>query len=542
MLSVRFTKLFPAAACTLFLLTGAAFVPRLGIQNDEALFAGALLPPRAEEYKLHLGRYQVPLMLMPYVGTVKAFLYRPMIRAFGTGVWATRLPMLLAAAASIWIFYLLMLRVAGDRAAVISTGLLSVDSMYLLSAGFDWGPVALQHLLLVGGMLLLVRFWQERRELALAGGFFLFGLAIWDKAVVVWILSGMGIAALSIYPREIFSVVTLRRTGLAALAFVAGALPLIVYNVNVPGGTFHDTTTFETSNIAHKIVILRKTINGSALFGTLTSDDFDPPQIHPPKTLLERASASVAKLTGYPTANWIPFTLGLALLLSPLSGAPGLRVTVFSVLAMAIAWVQMAVTANAGTSVHHTILLWPFPYVILGVSSATASRRLGRAAPALAVLLILVAGSALAVTNEYYALLVRNGGAVDWTDAIFPLSGYLAREKHSAVYAMDWSIADNLRLLNRGRLPLFFAMDPVLKKEWTEEDRSTMLHMISDPDHVFVSHPSDKEFFKGLSARLVEWAGSQGYRREEVTAISDSYGRPTFEVYRFVKPQVDVPR
>ena len=58
----------------------------------------------------------------------------------------------------------------------------------------------------------------------------------------------------------------------------------------------------------------------------------------------------------------------------------------FRLIAMAVAWVQMAITANTGASVHHTILLWPFPQVVIAVSFASASRRLGRAGiPALAV-------------------------------------------------------------------------------------------------------------------------------------------------------------
>ena len=35
-----------------------------------------------------------------------------------------------------------------------------MDSLYLLTTVFDWGPVALQHLLTVGGILLLVGFYQ----------------------------------------------------------------------------------------------------------------------------------------------------------------------------------------------------------------------------------------------------------------------------------------------------------------------------------------------------------------------------------------------
>jgi uncharacterized membrane protein len=76
---------------------------------------------------------------------------------------------LLAGAATIWLFYRLLRRISGNRAAVFGCALLAADSTFLLTNTFDWGPVALQHLLLVGAILLLVVFYQDNR---LGGAFF----------------------------------------------------------------------------------------------------------------------------------------------------------------------------------------------------------------------------------------------------------------------------------------------------------------------------------------------------------------------------------
>ena len=103
-------------------------------------------------------------MMMSYLGALKAWLYRPIFSLFGIGVWSLREPPLVAGALSVWLFYLLFLRrVAGPRAAaLIGCSLLAADSIYLLTVCFDWGPVAFQHLLLIGGaLLLLLRFYQK---------------------------------------------------------------------------------------------------------------------------------------------------------------------------------------------------------------------------------------------------------------------------------------------------------------------------------------------------------------------------------------------
>src|ERR1019366_7707405 len=132
------------AASLLFLLTGCAFVSLLGIQNDESLFASGIFKPYAVAYKYPWGRAGLPVMLMNYLGTLKSWIYRPIFQRFGAGVWAMRVPMLLAGAASVWLFYLLLRRVAGQRAALFGCGLLATDSLYLLTTCLDWGPVALQ--------------------------------------------------------------------------------------------------------------------------------------------------------------------------------------------------------------------------------------------------------------------------------------------------------------------------------------------------------------------------------------------------------------
>src|ERR1043165_6340109 len=112
------------AACLLFFVTGLAFLRHLGLQNDEALFAGAIYEPKSIAYLVKIGHSRFPLMMMSYLGTVKSWLYKAIFSVFGTGILATRRPMLLSGTVGVWLFYLLLQRVAGRRAAIIGCGLL----------------------------------------------------------------------------------------------------------------------------------------------------------------------------------------------------------------------------------------------------------------------------------------------------------------------------------------------------------------------------------------------------------------------------------
>ena len=522
------------AVCIFFFIAGLIFLPLLGIEDDESLFAQAIYPPRGELYSLRIGHSHLPLMLMSYLGTLKAWLYQPIFRVFGAGIFAFRVPALLAGACSVFLFYLLLRRISGERAALIGCGLLSVDSMYLLTVCFDWGPVALQHLLLVGGMLLLVRFYQTRGYGALAGGFFLFGLAMWDKALAIWLLSGLGAAALLTVPRQILAVVTRRRVAIAALAFTLGALPLLIYNLENRWATFRGNFTPEAGSLASKARFLAGTAGGAGLFGWMMDEEWQTPRPHQPSSVIERASARISALAGNPRHHLLPYCFALALLLAPLARGKELRALLFALIAMAVAWIQMAITANTGASVHHTILLWPLPQMVVAMAFAAASRRLGRAGiPAVALLTAIAMISGALVINEYYNVAFRYGGGQSWTDAIFALSDYLKKAPARTIFCLDWGILDPLRLLQKGKLPVAMGSNEVNQPHMSAAEQDMVLRMISEPANLFVAHTKDFEYFPGVGPKLERFAAAAGFERQPVTTIPDRYGRVVYELYRF---------
>jgi 4-amino-4-deoxy-L-arabinose transferase-like glycosyltransferase len=528
-------NLLPGLTCAFFFCAGLALAPNLGIEDDEALFASAIYRPRAELYQIHIGRSHIPLMLMSYLGALKSLIYKPIFLAFGTGVWALRVPMLLAGTFSVWLFFLLLRRIAGERAAWIGCALLAVDSSYLITVVFDWGPVALQHLFMIGGSLLLVRFYQQREDWALAAGFLLFGLVLWDKALAVWMLSGMGLAAILTLRRQIFDTLTVRRALIAVLAFSLGVLPLAIYNVQNQWGTFHGNLTRDTQGIAAKALFLLNT-ESKGMFGWLTSPNWQTPQPHLPQGLLQRASAGISALAGEPHNFILAWAFGLALLLAPFAGRNALRAITFSVIAMTVAWIQMAINASTGGSVHHTILLWPLPQIIIATSLAAASRRFGRAGmTAIAAVVAVVVASGALVINQYYVETLRFGGAQSWSDGIFALSNYVKDLPAKNFVSLDWGIMEPLRLLHKGRLPLLNGSDPVARPEMTEEDRKGANWLLSEPGNVFITHTKPYEFFPGNSDRLVAFAAQSGLRQQPLATISDRHNRQVYEVFKFVK-------
>jgi hypothetical protein len=529
-------RICAAAAIAFFLLSGMAFIGSLGIEADEALPAGPLYQPKSWYYAWHLGHARIPLMHMSYLGTLKTWIWRPIFQYWGTGVWPLRLPAVLAGAASIWLFYRFLRATVGARAAVIGCAILAADSQYLLTTVFDWGPVAFQHLLIGAGLLLLVKFHRSANSLWLAAGFFFFGLAVWDKMLAVWMLSGLTIGALATVPRQILAAWNWRRLAIAALAFLAGAVPVALSGIHDHFAALRENAGRNVDEVPSKIATLRRTIDGEGLFGFMFAEDGQTPAPRAAANLAERLSAETSQRFGHPRHSLQLYACLLALALTPLARGRDLRAILFALIAMAVAWIQMATTPLAGGSIHHTILLWPLPAMVMAVSFAAASRRLGRAGiPAVAVILAVLVASDVLVTNEYFWKSVRNGGSHTWTDALFPLSADLMAMRPAAVYCADWDIFESLRLLDRGALPLFSGMDPAPAPDMSPVDRRWLLGMIAAPDTVWVTHVPDFEFFPAVRPKLDRFAAAAGFEHRLIEVIGDTHGRPTFELYRFQK-------
>jgi hypothetical protein len=66
------------------------------------------------------------------------------------------------------------------------------------------------------------------------------------------------------------------------------------------------------------------------------------------------------------------------------------------------------------------------------------------------------------------------------------------------------------------------------------QDRGPVERMVADPGAVFIAHTKDFEDFPQVNNKLVKFARGIGYQRQMMAVIPDTYGRPAYEVYRFV--------
>jgi hypothetical protein len=140
------------------------FVPRLGIEVDEAIVTSGIFDHGNPWYSWKFDGSELPIMLLSYLGALKAWLYNGLFLFIAPRPIALRLPMLLLAAGTLWLFFELLDRTMGRKAAWIGTLLLATDTSYLLLNTADYGPVTLQFVFKLAALLLLVRFHKTDRK------------------------------------------------------------------------------------------------------------------------------------------------------------------------------------------------------------------------------------------------------------------------------------------------------------------------------------------------------------------------------------------
>ncbi len=508
----------------LFVLFGLILIPSAGIEYDEGFFTYVFYGPPHPSFSITIFHHVIPLMIGTYAGALKAWLYWPILHVFGPNPYSFRVPVVLAGAAAIVLFFRLAQHLAGSRAALLACLLLATDPSFLLTNTYDWGPVAMEHVLLMSGCLLIF----SRRPVF---GFFVFGLALWNKAVFAWALSGLAAGVAVAYLPELRRFLADRRlVARCACAFIVGALPLIIYNVHSPNATLRTNVQPSVENFHAKLVSLRITLDGSALFGVVVEPDWaDKPKT--PRSIDGRIALWIRKRLGPHDSSLFVYALIFSLLSAPLWWqSAGRRAALFAIAFSVVAFFAMAVTRYTGAA-HHIVLLWPMPHLLAGIAVAALRPRWLMAG----IATVLVTANLL-VINQYLVELDRNGAGRLFTDASYALSESFSDSAGDTIYVVDWNIETSLNFLHRGLLKLVPEW-PTMMDSSIEAQRREVERILQDPRGIFVARVPGLQQYPDAGNRVVALAHSAGYEKRVLRTIEDSNGRPVFEVYRFVVPR-----
>src|ERR1700682_174691 len=99
----RWTQFALIALALAFVTAGMLFVPRLGIEADEAIIANGIYDHGNPWYSWRSEDSELPIMLISYLGALKAWFYNVLFLFTPPRPMVLRLPTLLLAAGSLWL-------------------------------------------------------------------------------------------------------------------------------------------------------------------------------------------------------------------------------------------------------------------------------------------------------------------------------------------------------------------------------------------------------------------------------------------------------
>ena len=204
------------------------------------------------------------------------------------------------------------------------------------------------------------------------------------------------------------------------------------------------------------------------------------------------------------------------------------KLAVFSAGYCVLAWAIMFLVQEAG-SVHHLVLVYPFPHVFVAGSAfgivesvrRPGFRRVLRAVLVLAALLIVVDGVRLAL--GFHVRLARQGERAVWSSAIYDLHESLLKMRPVQTVALDWGIAAQIHFLSRARTPI--------QEYWSMETAPQLPGLLEKPEVLYLGF-AENPGVPGVTPLFQKLVRSRGYDWERVATIADRTGRPMYYVHR----------
>ena len=454
-----------------------------GLHQDEALFLKAINDPAGCAFSMFHGK--VALMIMAYVGTLKAALYVPYLWLVPLSPFTVRFPLMLALVVIAGLSLRFWLRFGSASAVALTAILFIAHPLFVLPIVMDWGPVGLQ--LLLSTLLL----YAVSRN-ALFGAGLLAGFMVWDKAVAVWVLSAVVASAAIFYPAHLRRFFHWR----LAVGFLLGAAPYLYFRWKVPHAMSDLRTELAVSEIWPKLLAARHSLDGSAMLGLLFP--VDEPSTHYGIV----ASLALLALAGLVVRRRLPAFLWAA---------------------TALALGAMMLTGGAGGSIHHHVLVWP----LLAAAACSTLAALPRPRWAVVLSCAFLAYSQLSAWVPYFQAAAL-GPRREWADVTTQVAADLARPGAcpGGVFALDWGLTDNLTALGRGLYRVPMAADDWWRPELPPVQQARAAARAADPQACLLEWADGPPYFTGIRA-----AADAALRERTSRVYLDRRRRPIIRIF-----------
>jgi hypothetical protein len=439
------------AACVLIVIaTYRIELP--GLCMDEVDFVNAARGA-PDNTMIHMRIGSVPLLIMPYLGALKAWVYAPVFRILGVSALTIRLPAILIAAVTLLILFQLMRSQLGAVWAIIAVWLMAIDPANLFPSKLDWGPTVLMHFF-EAAIFALWFSYRDKPKLSKILLIFICGaLGFFDKFNFIWVILAFLVAICFCYPDSLKKLWTsspkVSRWAAVILVLLGLSTALLIV-----------------------LRILHLYAGGSLKLGLYAKWNGLPSTLSgvPVAYLLFGNSSGLISFVPF----WlivIDCYLALACLFLPsqkTEAQDNRKAGLFFFLIGFLIFAQIVITPQAGGP-HHYLMIFPLPLLAFVFLAQAAYRRIGtKTLRRFAAFLMISATVCVVFVNLHntiwYLSRFRTNSHYNpgWSPAIYSLSYYInehGREAQSII-STDWGLHNQLHTLAPRTLR------PRMRDEW----------------------------------------------------------------------------
>lgn len=515
-----FILLAPLIIILLYVLIASYRLRFPGVQYDEALYVNAALGGVDQTTFLTKTFHGLPVLLMPYIGALKSYIFFPVFALFGVSAITMRLPAILLSAVGLYILYRLLRDQISVWASLCILALTALDASYIMFTRLDNGPVVLDFLLKIVGIFLLLRFLRSQRLWPLAGFWVIMLLGVFNKLNFIWdvnalvggfvLIYGLGLWR-KIKRGELWWIVSLSTAG---YLFCVGYYLYISKAYHLPNSLgFVGWNTIKNN--------LVPVITGSWFYNYALS----PSKI------------------GTTWIFWFMLTMitaGILCLLKLCKNHKAFNIRLvqffgFIVVSLFLLLAQIFMTRQA-TAGWHYFSVYPLFETAFVLSLFLLARTVWPKQQQLVTFsVVAIVGACcfyqLYIYRFYAAAYNKPANSVIWSAAIYSLADFTRSHPKAQFISLDWGTQTQLTGFDPVKYKFYEVLGPIVVDNSAQNDHDFQIYITSKPGAYYITHTPGKAIFPDTSKQFFALAQEHGYQPQLVKTITDG-AQPIFELYQ----------
>ncbi|MEA5600739.1 glycosyltransferase family 39 protein [Nostoc sp. UHCC 0252] len=517
-----------ALSITYYIYTTSYEIKYPGLYYDETLFVNGALGGLDNTF-IHKRIWGIPVMLMPYIGALKAYFFYPIFHFLGVSPETIRIPVILISAITLILSFYLGKIIFNQWIASLISIVLATDPSFIYISRVDFGPIVFMIFFKILTLFIFFKIisysytlpnpkfinWYILLIIGLILGF-------WDKLNFIWFMSALFICSVIFYSKNIIKIWKLHKskTLIPTITFITIMILMIVglilpiFNLNVGVGETSQETLLDRFFRVNKVY--ETTVNGKGFYEFIFNQSL--PEI-----------SCLNELT-FLNIIFLLIVLSLAILLkcnyksSLHLGFDSKKILLFFTTLFALIYLQMVFTKQVGGP-HHIMMLFPFQH-FFNIAAALVSveliiqivRKWHQLIKILCItLVVLIFGNLIhsqIKVNNYYSLALhdKKSFSTTWSPVIYELSHYLGnyRDKVDSIVSADWGFHTQLQGLAKPEIRIkymdFWSIFNDLHNQTKDEQEKLYKVFFKDKINIVLLHPENAAIMKYSRRNFIEFS------------------------------------